>query len=86
MALPENTNRCDVQQKSAANYAKPRQEELQERLERFRLEGKLQIIPATEGLLKKVNRELELKTRAIDQKEVSLDLVQLAAGILFVKP
>jgi hypothetical protein len=37
-------------------------------------------------LLKKVNRELELKTRAIDQKrEVSLDLVQLAAGVLFVE-
>ncbi len=82
----ENTNRCEVQQKSAADYAKRRQQELQERLERFRLEGKLQIIPATEGLLKKVNRELDLKTRAIDQKrEVSLDLVQLAAGVLFVE-
>lgn len=82
----ENTNRCEVQQKSAVDYAKRRQQELQERLERFRLEGKLQIIPATEGLLKKLNRELELKTRAIDRKrEVSLDLVELAAGVLFVK-
>lgn len=44
------------------------------------------IIPATEGLLKKVNRELELKLRAIAPKrETSLDLVQLAAGMPFIE-
>jgi signal-transduction protein with cAMP-binding, CBS, and nucleotidyltransferase domain len=82
----ENTNRCDVQQKSAENYARRRQQELTERIQRFRTQGKLQIIPAIEGLLNKVNRELELKIRAIDQKrETNLDLIQLAAGIFFVE-
>ncbi|MFM7424426.1 MAG: hypothetical protein ACKO7W_05430 [Elainella sp.] len=82
----ENTNRCDVQQKSAEDYAKRRRQELEERLQRLQLEGKLQIIPATEGLLRKVNRELELKLRKIEQKrEVSLDLVHLAAGVLFLE-
>jgi superfamily II DNA or RNA helicase len=81
----ENTNRCDVQQKSAEDYAKRKRQELEERLQRLRLQGKSQIIPATEGLLRKVNRELELKLRTVKQKrEVSLDLVQLAAGVLFL--
>ena len=48
--------------------------------------GKLQMIPATEGLLNKVNRELELKLRAIAQRrDISLDQVQLAAGVIFVE-
>jgi hypothetical protein len=82
----ENDNRCQVQQKSAENHAHRRQQELQERLERFQSQGKLQIIPATEGLLKKVNRELELKRRSIAQKqETCFNLVQLAAGILLIE-
>jgi len=82
----ENSNRCDVQQKSADDYATRRQQELQERLDRFQLEGKTQIIPAVKGQLAKAKRELDLKLRAIDQKrEVSLDLVQLAAGVLFIE-
>jgi ERCC4-related helicase len=82
----ENSNRCDVQQKSAEDYARRRQQELQERLDRFQLEGKSQILPAVKGQLTKVKRELELKLKAIDQKrEVSLDLVQLAAGVLFIE-
>ena len=79
-------NRCDVQQRSAEDYANRRRQELQERLQRFHSEGKLQMIPATEGLLKKVNRELEIKLRAIaHRREISLDLVQLAAGVIFVE-
>jgi superfamily II DNA or RNA helicase len=82
----ENMNRCDVQQRSAEDYANRRRQELKERIERFRTEGKLQMIPATEGLLNKVNRELELKLRAIAQRRnISLDQVQLAAGVIFVE-
>ena len=82
----ENMNRCDVQQRSAQDYANRRRQELQERLERFRAEGKLQMIPATEGLLNKVNRELEIKLRAIaSRRDTSLDLVQLAAGVIFIE-
>jgi hypothetical protein len=82
----ENMNRCDVQQRSAEDYANRRRQELQERIQRFQSEGKLQMIPATEGLLKKVNRELEIKLRAIAlRRELSLDLIQLTAGIIFVE-
>ena len=82
----ENKTRCDVQQRSAEDYANRRQSELKERIERFRSEGKLQMIPATEGLLNKVNRELDIKLRAIAQRRyISLDQVQLAAGVIFVE-
>jgi superfamily II DNA or RNA helicase len=82
----ENMNRCDVQQRSAEDYANRRQSELKERIERFQIEGKLQMIPATEGLLNKVNRELDIKLRAIAQRRyISLDQVQLAAGVIFVE-
>jgi superfamily II DNA or RNA helicase len=82
----ENMNRCDVQQRSAEDYANRRHQELKERIERFRSEGKLQMIPATEGLLNKVNRELEIKLRAIaSRRDTSLDLVQLAAGVIFIE-
>jgi hypothetical protein len=44
------------------------------------------MIPATEGLLNKVNRELDIKLRAIAQRRyISLDQVQLAAGVIFVE-
>jgi hypothetical protein len=44
------------------------------------------MLPATEGLLKKVNRELELKQRSIDdRRNTELKSIQLAAGIIFVE-
>jgi superfamily II DNA or RNA helicase len=82
----ENNNRCDIQQQSAQDYANRRKQELEERIAKFKAENQLQMIPATEGLLNKVNRELEIKKRAIATKrEINLDLVQLAAGVIFVK-
>jgi superfamily II DNA or RNA helicase len=82
----ENMNRCNVQQQSAENYANRRRQELQERIARFQAEGKLQMIPATEGLLRKVNRELEIKLSSIEERRnVSLDITQLAAGVLFIE-
>lgn len=82
----ENKTRCDVRQQSAEDYANRRQSELKERIERFRFESKLQMIPATEGLLNKVNRELDIKLRASAQRrDISLDQVQLAAGVIFVE-
>ncbi len=82
----ENMNRCNVQQQSAENYANRRRQELRERIERFQSEGKLQMIPATEGLLRKVNRELEMKLSLIEQRrDVSLDIAQLAAGVIFIE-
>jgi hypothetical protein len=40
----------------------------------------------TEGLLRKVNRELEMKLSSIEQRrDVSLDIAQLAAGVIFIE-
>jgi len=57
----ENQNRCDVQERSARAFAERKQGELKERIQRFKDAGKTQIIPATEGQLRKVTRELEVK-------------------------
>lgn len=82
----ENMNRCDVQQRSAEDYANRRRQELKERIERFRTESKLQMIPATEGLFNKVNRELEIQLKGIEQRRyINLNQIQLAAGIIFIK-
>ncbi|MBE9012363.1 hypothetical protein IQ250_19375 [Pseudanabaenaceae cyanobacterium LEGE 13415] len=82
----ENDNRCRIQERSAENYADRRRQQLEERITQFQQSGKLRMLPATEGLLKKVNRELELKKRAIDdRRNTDLKLTQLAAGIIFVE-
>ncbi|MGV0023961.1 SNF2-related protein [Phormidesmis priestleyi] len=82
----ENDNRCRVQERSAENYADRRQQQLQERIQQFRQTNRLRMLPATEGLLNKVNRELAAKKRAIDdRRDTDLKLIQLAAGIIFVE-
>ncbi|BAU09777.1 hypothetical protein LEP3755_02520 [Leptolyngbya sp. NIES-3755] len=82
----ENENRCRIQERSAENYADRRRQQLEERIAQFQQSGKLRMLPATEGLLKKVNRELELKKRAIDDRlNTDFNLTQLAAGIIFVE-
>ncbi|MEM9905623.1 MAG: hypothetical protein AAF921_11430, partial [Cyanobacteria bacterium P01_D01_bin.44] len=61
--------------------------ELETRLERFRQAGKTQIIPATEGQLRKVKRELEVKLKSIQEKRdgISFEQKQLASGVIFVE-
>jgi superfamily II DNA or RNA helicase len=83
----DNDNRCNVQEKSARAFAERKQQELEARLARFRQEGKTQIIPATEGQLRKVNRELEVKLKSIQEKRESLSFEQkqLASGVIFVE-
>ena len=85
--LIDNDNRCNTQEKSARAFAERKQRDLEARLERFRQAGKTQIIPATEGQLKKVKRELEVKLKGIDEKRdgVSFKQEQLASGIIFVE-
>jgi len=84
----ENDSRCDVQEKSARAFAERKQRELTERLERFQQAGKTRIIPATQGQLNKVNRELEVKLISIQQKRdgVNPNQTELAAGVIFVEP
>ena len=83
----DNQTRCDIQERSARSFAERKQQELQDRLQRFREAGKNQIIPATEGQLRKVNRELEVKLKTIQQKRdgITFEQVQLASGIIFVE-
>ncbi|NJL56637.1 DNA/RNA helicase, superfamily II, SNF2 family protein, partial [bacterium] len=83
----ENQNRCDIQERSARSFAERKQSELKERLQRFKESGKTQIIPATEGQLKKVTRELEVKLKSIQEKREgsTFEQVQLASGIIFVE-
>jgi superfamily II DNA or RNA helicase len=82
----ENNNRCSVQERSAENYADRRRQQLEDRIQQFQQSGRLRMLPATEGLLKKVNRELETKKREIaDRRNTELKLIQLAAGVIFVQ-
>jgi biotin-(acetyl-CoA carboxylase) ligase len=83
----ENQNRCDVQERSARSFAERKQTELRERIQRFRETGKTQILPATEGQLNKVNRELEVTLKSIQEKRegITFEQVQLASGVIFVE-
>ncbi|EDX85219.1 Helicase conserved C-terminal domain protein [Synechococcus sp. PCC 7335] len=83
----ENDSRCDIQEKSARAFAERKQHELAARIERFKQSGKTRIIPATQGQLNKVNRELEVKLISIQQKrdDVVSDQRELAAGVILVE-
>jgi len=83
----DNQTRCDVQERSARSFAERKQQELQDRLQRFREAGNNQIIPATEGQLRKVNRELEVKLKTIQQKRegINFEQARLASGVIFVE-
>lgn len=83
----ENDNRCSVQERSAESYAARRCQQLHERIQSFQQAGKLRMLPATEGQLQKVNRELAIKKKLIgDRRNTDLNVVQLAAGLIFVEP
>ena len=83
----ENDHHCNVQQRSAKSYADRRSQQLKERIQAFQQSGKLRILPATEGQLQKVNRELEIKNKMIgDRRNTELNVIQLAAGMIFVEP
>lgn len=82
----ENTDRCNVQERSARAYADRKRRELEERIERFTLEGKLRIIPATEGLIRKNEQDLILTLKKIDQKrKTATSNPALAAGLIFIE-
>lgn len=81
----ENFIRCQIQRQSAEAYSQRRRVELEERIQRFHQQQRLQMIPATEGLLRKLNRELALKQQAMSRKEeTSSDQIELAVGVLWV--
>ena len=81
----QNTLRCRQQEISADNYRNRLVDELHERIERYRREGKASIIPATQGLVKKAEFEFNLKRKRIAEKRsVDPTLTQLAVGFIRV--
>ncbi|MBD2014347.1 DEAD/DEAH box helicase family protein [Microcoleus sp. FACHB-53] len=83
----ENTDWCNVQERSAIAYAERKRQELEERIANFRAENKLRTIPLEEGRLRKVEQDLRTTLSKIAQKreEISSSNPALAAGVIFVK-
>jgi hypothetical protein len=82
----ENENRCDVQQRSATDYCKRRAKDLEQRIERFIAEGKKQMVPPTEGLIRKVKSELDFKLKKIEiSRLVDESFLTLALGVIQVE-
>ena len=81
----ENSDRCNVQEQSVKDYTQRRTLDIQERITRFRLEGKLRIIPALEGQRKKLDQDYQVNLKKIaHKKQYQARNPELAAGLLFV--
>ncbi len=82
----ENTVRCDQQETSARKYAERRISELTDRVARFRAQGNVQLIPMTEGLIRKEEEQLTAKVHRIaTRRDVDPTMVPLAIGIIRVE-
>lgn len=82
----ENETRCDVQQRSASDYTNRRVRDLELRIDRFIAEGKRQMVPPTEGLIKKAKADLELKTKKIEKSRfIDESFLTLALGVIQVE-
>jgi superfamily II DNA or RNA helicase len=82
----ENEQRCAVQEESARQFHERRVAELRERIEAFQRDDRAAMIPATEGLIRKLDDELELKRRRIAAQRVVDETMQiLAVGVVDVE-
>ena len=81
----ENAHRCNIQEQSARAFAERRRTDLTDRIRRFEEEGRRTMIPATKGLLSRVESELRLKIELVNQKRVvEPTLTPLSMGVIFV--
>jgi len=81
----ENTDRCNIREQNAKAYKERRSQELQQRIDKLKFEGRSQIIPALEGQLKKVEQDYQITLKKIDRKRnYQTDNPALAAGVLFI--
>lgn len=79
----QNEVRCNQQEISAKNYRNRRVSELQERISRFQSQGKTNMIPVTEGLLRKEEDQFAIKLKQISEKrKFDPSLEQLAIGFI----
>jgi len=84
--MAENEQRCKQQEISAKSHTNRVCEKLEERLERFRREGKTRMIPATEGSLNKAKIDLDVKLQKIKSQREKIDqeCKEIAVGIIRV--
>lgn len=83
--VEENHRKCNMQLISANSYASRRLDELHGRIDKFKQENKLKSIPMTNGLIKRVRQDLDLKVRRIKEKQsVDTGFSILAAGYVRV--
>jgi len=81
----ENESRCNVQEQSARSFAERHLNEIGEQLRRFREEGKTRVIPMTEGRLRRIEEDLQVKLRLIQERRaVQVDCQLIALGLLSV--
>ena len=82
----ENQNRCNVQERSASDYAQRQIARFEQQIANLRTEGKHRIIPAIQGKINKAKDDLQLKLRTISEhRRVKDGFRELAAGILIVE-
>lgn len=82
----ENTDRCNIQERSAKAYANRKLREYEERIEKLNFLGKTGLIPAIEGHIRKNNQYLSMALKKIEQKrQINTSNPALCAGLIFVE-
>ncbi|WP_042775871.1 SNF2-related protein [Sinorhizobium fredii] len=81
----ENKVRCDQQETSAKKHAQRKLSELNQRISRYREEGKTRPIAMTEGLIRKEEEQLRSKVdRVARRRDVDPTMIPLAIGVIRV--
>lgn len=81
----ENTLRCSQQEVSARSFSGRRIVELEQRLQRYVVEGRARLIPMTEGLLNKEKEHLRTKLARIERsRNTDATFADLAVGVIRV--
>jgi hypothetical protein len=82
----ENTDKCNTQASSVKAYAERKRQQFEERIERFKAEGKTSIIPAIAGQIGKNTQDLNVALKKIDEKrKINTSNPALAAGIIILE-
>ena len=81
----QNSQHCNIQETSARRFSNRRTAELRSRIARFQNEGRKELVPMTEGLLRKEESQLATKLDKIrNRRNPDGTLVPLAAGVIKV--
>ena len=81
----QNTQQCNVQETSARRFSNRRTSELRSRIARFQNEGRKELVPMTEGLLRREESQLATKLDVIQRRRTADGtLAPLSAGVIKV--